>query len=103
MQIEVDLSASTLNEQITRHIVESQLGVALKEKIEKFLSSTGGYRSSFPQMLEAAVEDVVRKTIVEEVEATYTEAIKAEVKRQMTEEVLRRAVCHIIETAWQHH
>lgn len=89
MEVKVDLEPTAINDAIAKAVVESRLGVAIKERIEKFLSDehTYGY-PSFSKAMEQAVDSELQKIVMQFINTEYAEKIRAKVREHLTDDVI---------------
>lgn len=98
MEIKVDLEASAVNDAIAKAVVESRLGVALKERIETFLSAKNSYGSpSFSDAMKHAVDSELEKIVLNLIHTDFKTAIEAKVREAMTEAVISELVVKAME------
>ena len=89
MEINVNLEPTAINDAIAKAVVESRLGVALKERIESFLSDNRGYGSpSFQDAMKYAVDQELMKIVMALIHNEYAETIRETVRAHMTEAVI---------------
>lgn len=88
MEVKVPLDADSMNDAIMRCAVESQLGVALKESIEKFLANDPLYGSSFTKTMQAAVDGEIKKIIVNLLRHEYADAIRDKVREKISDKAV---------------
>lgn len=89
MEIKVDLEANAVNDAIAKAVVESRLGVALKERIESFLNEKHHYNSlSFSDAMTKAVDAELKNIVIQLINTEYREAIQQKVREKLSDEVL---------------
>lgn len=97
MQINVDLEASKVNDAISKAVVESRLGEALKERIEKFLNNDGYGKPRFSDAMHHAVDSELQRILMDLIHNEYAESIREKVRAAMTEEVVTELVTKAID------
>lgn len=98
MEVKVNVEASHVNEVIAKAVVESQLGVALKDRIEKFLNEEKHYGGpSFSKAMEQAVDSELQTIVMKMINTEYAEKIRAAVREKLTEDVITALVTKAFE------
>jgi len=98
MEINVNLEANAVNEAIAKAVVESRLGAALKERIEKFLDDKSHYGvPNFSDAMKRAVDDELQKIVTQLIHNEYADSIREKVRSQLTDELVSDLVCRAVE------
>lgn len=90
MNITVDIEPSAVNQQIAQAVIDSQLGLAIKERIETFLNQKSSYdgRPTLNSEMARAVDVVIRDIIVNLIKSDYKTAIEQKVREKLTSDVI---------------
>lgn len=93
MQIEVDIEANHINEAVSKAVVDSELGVAVKDRINKFLNEEKRYGdSNLNDAIKQAVDGTLKDLVTSMIRDDYGPQIREKIKELLTEEVLQTLV-----------
>ena len=95
--IKIDIDPKQVNEAISKAIIESSLGVQVKERLEKkYKELHDAYKlsSDIDREIERAIELYIRDVI----EREYKPVIEAKIRSKITDEVLTQFVDRVFKT-----
>jgi uncharacterized membrane protein YheB (UPF0754 family) len=94
----MQLTPEQVNEFISKAILESQIGEAVKASVERVMADLKkSYQNPFDDVIKRHVNQAIEQLIVAEYAPVISERVKSALAEQMTDDMVGKIISHAVE------